>query len=185
MNFYCGIKYTLIIWMFFSLCLFSQTENLFQEFNFENIFLDEVVLESDRILNNKIHFLSLRKKVYKVYPYVDSIKQILDEANLNLETINKKRHSRRYARKFQKQIIDRFGKDVTGLTRSEGVILSKLIYREFDETVYDLITQYRGSLHSFFWQRVAKLYDGDLKVEFNPEDSAEDFFIDVILNQSF
>ena len=31
------------------------------------------------------------------------------------------------------------------------------------------------------WQRLAKLYDGDLKAEYNPDEIKEDFWIDHIL----
>ena len=179
-------KYTLIIWMMNTLVLFSQVDIVNNHVDTpKNVLLDEIVLEDDQIhLNNRIHYLSLRRKVLKVYPYVDSIRQLLDEVDSNLKHVTKKRMSRRYIRRFQKKIMYKFGDNISGLTRSEGVILSKLIYREFDLTAYDLITKYRGGVHSFFWQGISKLYDGNLKSKFNPEGNSEDFFINHILLQS-
>ena len=101
-----------------------------------------------------------------------------------LKILKKKRHTRRYVRKFQKKMINHFSNNISNLTRQEGVVLSKLIYREFDITVYDLISQYRGGVHAFFWQRVSRLYDGNLKSTYHPDHNKEDFYIEHILNNS-
>jgi len=120
----------------------------------------------------------------RVYPYIDSLANILNEADLSIRKINKKRNTRRYVRKFQKTIMTRFAKNITNLTREEGLILSKLIYREFNITVYDLIHRYRGGVHAFFWQRISKLYDGNLKSKYNPNQNRQDFYIEHILQNS-
>ena len=185
MCFFCYTKYTLIIWINCSLFLFSQSDTLDLLLDSTStIFLDEVVLESHGFnVGNHINFLVLKRKVLKVYPYVDSLKSIVFVVDDSLNNIQKKRHSRKYIKRMQKELFLRFGDSMTQLTRSEGVILSKLIYREFNLTAYDLINKYRGPLHSFFWQRVSKLFDGNLKVEFEPHKDAEDFFIDQIIEQ--
>ena len=182
MCFFCYTKYTLIIWINCTLFLFSQsdTAGLLLD-STVTIFLDEVVLESHHVdMGEQINFFILKRKVLKVYPYIDSLKNIVFIVNDSLNKIQKKRHSRKYVKRMQKQLFRQFGDSMTQLTRSEGVILSKLIYREFNLTAYDLITKYRGSFHSFFWQRVSKLYDGNLKVKFDPHENAEDFLIDHI-----
>ena len=176
---YFSIKYTLIICFLLSLCVFSQ--DLQPEI--ENIMLDEVKLSSEYSYADSRSYLLLKRRVLKVYPYVDTIAALLDNADSALQGIQKKRLSRRYSRKLQKKIMRRFSENITNLTRKEGVVLSKIIYREFGITVYDLISQYRGAVHAFFWQRLAKLYEGDLKSSFNPESNKEDFFIEYIINK--
>ena len=71
--------------------------------------------------------------------------------------------------------------EIKSLTRKEGVILSKLVYRNMGITVFDLIKQYKGPWSAFWWQSVAKLYDGNIKAEFNPEKNKEDFLIEKII----
>ena len=70
------------------------------------------------------------------------------------------------------------------LTRSEGNILVKLIYRETKVSTYKLLKQYRGSFNAMFWQTMAKIYDNDLKQEYSPENVREDIFIEHIIIQA-
>jgi len=178
MTSYFSIKYTLIICFLLSLYVFSQDLS-----ETESIMLNEVELASEHSYADSRSYLLLKRRVIKVYPYVDTISVLLDDADSALKGIQKKRLSRRYSRKLQKKIMRRFSEKITNLTRKEGVVLSKIIYREFGITVYDLISQYRGSVHAFFWQRLAKLYDGDLRSNFDPESNKEDFFIEYIINE--
>ena len=65
------IKYTLIIWICLFGCAFSQDE--IEDLEIDNILLNEVVLESDHSYAHSRSYLLLKKRVLKVYPYVDSI----------------------------------------------------------------------------------------------------------------
>ena len=117
-----------------------------------------------------------------LYEYT-SIKNIIVLADTDLEDFAKKRLSRRYTRKLQKQLINHFREDITNLTRKEGVVLSKLIYREFNMTAYDIISNYRGGFHAFWWQQISKVYDGNLKSTFDPGLNKEDLLIEHIVQQ--
>ena len=177
------IKYTLIISISSFLLLFSQEE--LDSVIHEDILLDEVFLESSKFnIEDQRDYFFLRRRVLKVYPYIDSLRHILNEADLSMDNFKRKRHSRRYVKKFQKKIINQFSNSVTNLTRKEGVILSKLIYREFDTTVYELINKYRGGVHAFFWQRISRIYDGNLKSSYDPVHNRQDFYIEHILEHS-
>ena len=77
-----------------------------------------------------------------------------------------------------------FRKEMMSLSRKEGVILSKLIYREFNTSVYDIISLYRGEVHALLWQSLSRIYEGDLKSEFNPKKNREDLFIDFIIENN-
>lgn len=173
------IKYTLIIWICVFSYAFAQDNNL----EIDNIFLNEVVLEERHSYSDSRAYILLKRRVFKVYPYVDSVSSIILEADGALKGMRKKRLSRRYSRKLQKKMMRRFSEQITSLTRKEGVVLSKIIYREFGLTVYDLINKYRGSFQAFFWQKLAKLYDGNLKSTFDPSTNKEDFFIDHIISE--
>ncbi|MBE37380.1 MAG: hypothetical protein CMP50_01810 [Flavobacteriales bacterium] len=182
MLFYLNLKYTLIIWISSFLLIFSQSDSL--SLHKEGVLLEEVVLESFQLrMQDQRDYLLLKRKVLKVYPYVDSIGVLLSEADLSINSFNKKRKTRRYIRRFQKKIMNRFANNISNLTRQEGVILSKLIHREFNITAYDLIASYRGVVHAFFWQRISRLYEGNLKSTYSPDYNREDFYIEHILNQ--
>ena len=176
-----AFKYTLIIWIAPLLFIFSQ-ESFSQEAK-RNVLLNEIVLEELKpdIQSTREYYL-LQKRVLKVYPYLDILSSLLDSVDLDIQKIHKKRIQRRYSRKVQKKIVNQFSQDVMKLSRKEGVVLSKLIHRKFKLTGYELIVIYRGSMQAFFWHRLSKLYDGDLKSTFNPLENKEDFYIQTILN---
>ena len=70
------------------------------------------------------------------------------------------------------------------LTKKEGNILVKLIYRETNLSTYKLLKQYRGGVNAFFWQTMAKIYDNNLKQKYDPENVREDMFIEHIIIQA-
>ena len=177
------IQYTFIIWFLNIFLLFCQSDSI-NKYEFTNSLLDEVVLEAELKTgyNRKDYFL-LKRRVIKVYPYLDSIRNIILLAETDLQVISKKSHAKRYARKLQKKIMNQFREDIMSLSRKEGVILSKLVYREFNMNVYQIITNYRGGFHAFWWQQLSKLYDGDLKSTFDVKDNQEDMLIELILQE--
>ena len=183
MVFYKIHKYTFIIWFLNTFLVFCQTDSL-NAYEFSNSLLDEVVLEAElkTTYNRKEYFL-LKRRVIKVYPYLDSIKNIIRLAESDLQGLSKKRHVRRYTRKLQKQLMNQFRSDVMSLSRKEGVVLSKLVYREFNMDVYEIITNYRGGFHAFWWHQLSKLYDGNLKSTFDVKGNKEDMLIELILQE--
>jgi hypothetical protein len=80
---------------------------------------------------------------------------------------------------------ERFEPELRKLTRSEGQILSKLIYRETGLPVYDIIKTYRNGLSARFWSMTAWWYDIDLKRPYDPLNDPEDQLIENILIRKF
>ena len=169
---------------FIMLC---QTDSSMSHQNYpKSILLNEIMLkESVRKKYSLKDYRRLEYRVLKVYPYVDTISSILNTITSDLTGLRKKRLHKRYKRKFQKKLMHQFSSSVSDLTRKEGVILTKLIYREFDSTAYEMIVSYRGGVHAFFWHRLARLYDGDLKITYNPNLDLEDFWIEEIIKKKF
>ena len=54
------------------------------------------------------------------------------------------------------------------LTFTQGKILMKLIYRETNETTYNLIKDFRGGIVASFWQTFGKIFGYNLKVTYDP-----------------
>tara|TARA_B100001741_G_scaffold298762_1_gene284591 strand:+ start:29114 stop:29737 length:624 start_codon:yes stop_codon:yes gene_type:complete len=126
----------------------------------------------------------LKRKVLKVYPYALYTKQKLQEIEQDLEGISKKRKKKKYTKVVSKFLKEELGEKMRKLTRIEGNILVKLIYRETKISTYKLLKQYRGSLNAMFWQTLAKMYDNNLKQEYDPENIREDMFIEHIIIQA-
>ena len=131
------------------------------------------------------NYYSLTRKVRRVYPYVREAAIRMDSVNMALEGIDKKRQRRKYTKQYQRYLEERFEPELRKLTRSEGQILSKLIYRETGQPVYDIIKTYRNGLSARFWSMTAWWYDIDLKRPYDPLNDPEDQLIENILIRKF
>lgn len=150
--------------------------------------LDEVLFVPKPTLSDhqaRRNYYSLTRKVRRVYPYVREAALRMDSVNMQLEGIDKKRQRRKYTKQYQKYLEERFEPELRKLTRSEGQILSKLIYRETGMPVYDIIKTYRNGLSARFWSMTAWWYDIDLKRPYDPLNDPEDQLIENILIRKF
>ena len=64
------------------------------------------------------------------------------------------------------------------MPRSQGVLLTKLLYRETGKTAYEILNEFTGSFETFLWNTTAKVFGGDLKDTFDP---MEDYQIEHII----
>ena len=150
--------------------------------------LDEMLFVAKPTLSDfqaRRNYYMLMKKVGRVYPYVREAALRMDSVNLQLEGIDRRRQRRKYTKSYQKYLEERFEPELRKLTRSEGQILSKLIYRETHTSVYEIIKTYRNGLSARFWSMTAWWYDIDLKRPYDPENDAEDQLIENILLRKF
>jgi len=150
--------------------------------------LDEVLFVPKPTLNDyqaRRHYYNLTKKVRRVYPYVREAALRMDSVNMQLEGIDKRRARRKFTKSYQKYLEERFEPELRKLTRSEGQILSKLIYRETGVSVYEIIKTYRNGFSARLWSMTAWWYDIDLKRPYDPANDPEDKLIENILVRKF
>ena len=154
----------------------------------ESIDLEEVVLlKKLKFFDRKEHikYLILRRKVRKVYPYAKLASERLLALNSDLGTITSKRKQKKHTKRIQKYIEEEFSAELKKLTRTEGQILVKLIYRQTGTTAFDLIKELRSGWRAFWYNSTAKLFNISLKEEYNPIEVKEDFYIEDILMRAF
>ncbi len=126
----------------------------------------------------------LKRRVLKVYPYALTAKEKLQDIQKGLDSIRKRRKKRRYTKEVSKWVKEEYSQQLKNLTMSEGKILVKLIYRETKTTSYHIVKSYRGRFNAFFWQTMAKLWDNNLKTEYDPINNREDMLIEHIILQA-
>ena len=129
----------------------------------------------------KRRYYILRKKVLKVYPYARVASKKLIELETELKTIKRRRKKRKHVKKVQKYMQEEFEPELRKLTRTEGQILCKLIYRETGRTGYSIIKKMRSGWTAFWWQAMASWYDITLKARYDPETIGEDKLIETII----
>jgi len=152
------------------------------------IALDEVYIFGKLEFSNykeKLRYYILRRKTLKVYPYAKLASERLVSLNERLENIRSKRKRKRYTKKVQKYIEGEFSEELKKLTRTEGQILVKLIYRQTGTTAFDLVKELRSGWRAFWYNTTAKMFKINIKEEFHPELVHEDYLIEDILQRAF
>lgn len=153
-----------------------------------SIALDEVYLFGRlefESYKEKLRYYILRRKTLKVYPYAKLASERLLSLNERLESIKTKRKRKKYTRLVQKYIEGEFSEELKKLTRTEGQILVKLIYRQTGTTAFDLVKELRSGWRAFWYNTTAKMFKINIKEEFHPELVEEDYLIEDILQRAF
>ncbi|MGB4291306.1 MAG: DUF4294 domain-containing protein [Bacteroidales bacterium] len=117
--------------------------------------------------------------VRRVYPYALIVRVKLEEVNNILAQLPDENERKKFLREFEKQIFREYEDDMRQLTITQGKILIKLIDRETQNTSYDLIKTYRGTITAAFWQGVARIFGANLKARYDPY--GEDAIIESII----
>lgn len=152
-----------------------------------SIGLNEILLLPRRPFKNSEQirkYLILKRKTIKVYPYSVMASKRLKSLNDRLIIIKTKRERRRYTRMVQKFLEDELTPELSKLTKSEGQILIKLIYRQTGITTYNLVKNLRNGVKAFLYNTTARFFDLNLKTEFNPEIILDDYYIEDIIQRS-
>jgi hypothetical protein len=142
----------------------------------------EVLAFKDKDERKKYYIL--KRRVLKVYPYAILAKEKLNTIQNGLDSIPKRRHKKRYTKQMSKWVKEEYSDRLKNLSMKEGKILVKLIYRETNLTSYEIVKSYRGRFNAFFWQTMAKLWENNLKTEYDPLNVKEDKLIEHILWQN-
>lgn len=118
------------------------------------------------------------KLVYRfarVYPYAEAsggLRRIVDST---IAANNYTRFQReQYINKVQKDLFKDFEGALRHMTITQGALLLKLIDRETGMPPYAVIKEYKSGAAAGFWQAVAKLFENDLKSEYDPEGEDRD-----------
>ena len=152
-----------------------------------SIGLDEVVVYQPVQLKSYEEmkkYMLLRRRTLKVYPYAEMASKRFTTLKERLERMDNRRKKKRYAKLIEKYLEGEFKEELKKLTRAEGQILVKLIHRETGITTHALVKTYRNGFRAATYQFTAKLFDIDLKIEFDPTKVEEDLWIEDILLRS-
>jgi uncharacterized protein (DUF2164 family) len=149
--------------------------------------LDEVVVYQPiklKSFEEMKKYMLLRRRVLKVYPYAQLASERFTTLKERLVLMDGRRQKKRYAKRIEKYLEGEFSEELKKLTRKEGQILVKLIHRETGITPHALVKTYRNGLRATVYQFTAKLFEIDLKTEFNPSEVQQDLWIEDILYRS-
>ena len=175
--------------------VFSQDENsTYFKIEGDSVFkkeidLKEVVVYKPVIFadnQERLDYFVLKRKVLKVYPYAKMASERLAKLNDRLDKIKSKRKKKKYTKILEKFLQEELTAELRKLTRTEGQILVKLIYRETGTTAFSLVRELRNGFRAFTYNTIAKVFKISLKQKYDPLNVREDLFIeDILRNSSF
>lgn len=143
--------------------------------------LDDVTVSTPRSFNSDEEyrrFRRYRRYALKVYPYAVQAIRIFKE--VEDETLEMKKKARKkHVRKLQKELKQEFSDPLKNLTKTQGMILLKMIEKELDTPMYFLIKNLRNGLTASYWGAIGKLYGHNLREGYI---EGQDPVLDAVLN---
>ncbi len=119
-----------------------------------------------------------RRYAAKVYPYAVEAIRIFREVDYATNHMKKSKR-KKYIRKLQKDLKDQFSDPLKKLTKTQGMILIKMIEKELDTPMFFLIKDLRNGFTASYWGTIGKLFGHDLKDGYVP---GVDPILDAVLN---
>ena len=129
--------------------------------------LNDVTVVSFKTKEDWMMYYKYKSRIKKVMPYVKIAKELYAELQEE-KSGSKKREYRHYRKDLEKEMRTKFEKELKDLSTSQGEMLFKLINRETGKTTWDIMKKYRGDFSAFFWQSFSKLYNLDMKENYDP-----------------
>ena len=150
------------------LSTFGQNENIKE--------LDEAVIDPD--FQNKYN-VTLRR-MRRVYPLALEAARIVKELEVELAQVDSKRKKRKITKVYSKELKESYLYSIKDLYIEEGVLLMKLVHRETNKTVAEIIASYRGKIKSEFYDQVGRIWKQDLDAMY---DTKKEWITEMIIRQ--
>lgn len=127
--------------------------------------IDEVKVTSLRNFSSDADYqkyLKFRRYAQIVFPYAKEAIRIFRETEYASQHLSKKEKKKKL-KELDKELTAEFEEPLKGLTKLQGKIMMKMIEKELDQSMYDLIKGVKGRFTAFYWSNFSKLYSYDLK----------------------
>lgn len=107
--------------------------------------------------------------VKRVLPYAKLARETLMETYDFIETLHSEQERKAHIQLVEDGIKEQYKPIVKRMSKSQGKLLIKLIYRECDQSSYELIQAFLGSFKAAYYQFFAGLFGSSLKKGYDPE----------------
>lgn len=150
------------------LCSFGQNETVKE--------LDEAVIDPD--FQNKYN--ATLRRMRRVYPLALEAARIVKELDVELAQVESKRKKRKITKVYSKELKENYLYAIKDLYIEEGVLLMKLVHRETNKTVTEIIASYRGKIKSEFYDQIGRIWKQDLDAKY---DAKKEWITEMIIRQ--
>ena len=184
-------KILLFTFLFFTCITFSQERDSIVTSSDTiryKIELEEVIITDNgafTLSEEQKRIAILKRRIYKTYPYAKLASEKLVAMNLMMSKLKTEKEKKKYFKLVENYLTNEFEAKLKKLSRKDGQILVKLIDRQTGSSTYDLIRNLKSGWKAFWSNTTAKMFDINLKTEYQPYDVLEDFNIESILLTGF
>lgn len=110
----------------------------------------------------------LRNAVYVTYPYAITASRVINDINKKLVGVINKQERKKIIKSKEKELKRDFADKITQLSVYQGRVLMKLINRQTGNNCYEIIDEYKGAFTAGFYQTIALIFGGNLKLIYEP-----------------
>ncbi len=137
--------------------------------------LPEVKVKA-RWLNDtdRYHYNQMKFYVTTVLPYVNAATKLFKEVNAKAEDPDVTRKERRkYINERENEMRSQFEDKVKSLNVTQGALLVKLISRQTELNIYQLLLDFKNPLVAIKWQAWARINGMNLDRKYHPEEETD------------
>lgn len=128
-------------------------------------------------------FLYLKRKVYKVWPYVQMAKKIYLLSKIKKDQLSRRRDKRRYIKEVQDSLMKKYRAKLKNFSHTDGRVMMKLIHRQTGKTTYNIVQEAKSGWSAFWWNVKAGIFTLNLKDTLDIKNNRDDYFVEYITNQ--
>jgi len=143
--------------------------------------LNDISISSPTAFKDKDEYKRYRKYrryAVVVHPYAVEAINIFKEVEYATNNM-KNRERKKYLRKLQKDLKREFSDPLKKLTKTQGYILVKMIEKELDTPMFELIKDLKGAFTASYWNTFGRTFGYRLKDGYT---DGEDAILDAVLN---
>lgn len=142
--------------------------------------LDEMSVSSPRKFRTdqeRLLYERYRRYAIKVYPYAVEAIKVFREVEYFTQDMNK-RNKKKRIKKLQDDLEREFEEPLKKLTKTQGYVLMKMIERELNSPMFDLVKNLRGGFTAAYWTTLGWFYGHHLGEGYKV---GEDPILDIVL----
>ncbi len=143
--------------------------------------LNEVSISSKQQFSSKEEYdkyMRYRRYAAIVYPYALEAMRIYHESKESTRGMTN-RERKKFMKTLDREMEDQFEEPLKKLTRTQGMILTKMIEKELDEPFYDVIKEIKGGWSAFYYNTTGRFYGYHLRDGYI---RGEDVILDMVLD---
>lgn len=148
--------------------------------------MEEMFIGKDKAYMEEMDRIKkIQRRVMKVYPYAKLAAENLKILNANMAKLKTEREKKKYFKIVENYLENEFEDRLKKFSRKEGQVLVKLIHRQTGETTFKLVKDLKSGWKAFWSNNTARLFDINLKEEYDPMNELDDFYIEGMLIKAF